>query len=121
MPLFVLFVWPLVALALIRRQGRAKGVIWALLIGALFLPEAYSFDLPGLPPLDKEMSVLIGLLLGRWLTRNKSTDEDAGGSGGDRFARAITVYMPVLVLLSAVLTPPSSRLLSLQNPVSTAR
>ncbi|MEM9845041.1 MAG: O-antigen ligase family protein [Pseudomonadota bacterium] len=104
MPLFVLFVWPLVALALIRRQGRAKGVIWALLIGALFLPEAYSFDLPGLPPLDKEMSVLIGLLLGLWLTRKKSTDEDAVGSGGDRFARAITVYMPVLVLLSAVLT-----------------
>ena len=64
MATLVLFVWPLVAMALFSRLGQAKGLIWATLIGALFLPENYGINLPGLPPLDKETSIILGLLLG---------------------------------------------------------
>ncbi|MEM8580243.1 MAG: hypothetical protein AAGF50_03480 [Pseudomonadota bacterium] len=104
MPQFALFVWPFIATFLIRSLGRTKGIVCALMIGALFLPEAYQFDLPGLPPLNKEMSILLGLLFGLWITRSEQKKVENRDGTGDPLVRTIVLSLPALVLLSAVLT-----------------
>lgn len=50
----MLAIWPIVTVAMYKRLGPEKGVIWTLLVGYLILPELPAqFDLPLLPPLTK--------------------------------------------------------------------
>lgn len=57
-----LIAWPVVTLILFIALGPARGLIWSVSVGYLFLPEAYGFDLPGLPPLKKGTVLSLGLL-----------------------------------------------------------
>lgn len=100
MPLAALFIWPLIALALIKHHGRTKGVVWAIMIGALLLPEAYEFDLPGLPPFDKDLSIILGVLLGLWA----SDALPKMPQGEDLFAKRVIYGLAGLLLLSSLLT-----------------
>lgn len=69
-PLFALFSWPLVVLALARNLTPAAAFILALLGGFLFLPEIVAYDLPMLPALTKHsipaLTVLLLFAAYRW-------------------------------------------------------
>jgi hypothetical protein len=67
----VLFSWPLVAVLLFMRLGRERGLVWSVVVGYLFLPEAITFPLPGLPDYDKGLAVALGVVLGGLIFRNK--------------------------------------------------
>ncbi len=58
-----LIAWPVITLILFAALGPARGLIWSVTVGYLFLPEAYGIDLPGLPPFDKGSVLSLGLLL----------------------------------------------------------
>lgn len=63
MPTFALLVFPILPLILFAALGPAKGLIWSVGLGYLFLPENFGFDLPGLPPYDKRSAITFGLIL----------------------------------------------------------
>jgi hypothetical protein len=58
------FVWIPIALWLARKWPPAKAAVLLLLIPLLTLPENTGFDLPGLPPLDKNQIAIFWLLIG---------------------------------------------------------
>lgn len=41
-----------------------NAMIWSVVVGYMFLPEAFGIDLPGLPPLEKNTVIIGSLLLG---------------------------------------------------------
>lgn len=51
----VILGFPFVAVALFHRLPRPQAVIWTILGGYLFLPTSAEFDLPVLPPIDKDL------------------------------------------------------------------
>ncbi|HHB81261.1 MAG TPA: hypothetical protein ENK83_05895, partial [Aliiroseovarius sp.] len=51
----ILGIWPVVSYVLFRRMGLERAIIWSILGGYLLLPPVAQFDLPLLPPLDKEV------------------------------------------------------------------
>lgn len=106
MPLIALCIWPLIAMWIVKKWGRVQGVIYAVLVGALTLPEAYEVNLPGLPPFDKETSIILGALLGLWLTRPKATDgKDASkDSVGDSTLYKMMMALAALYLVSSAIT-----------------
>lgn len=53
-PLFAIYAFPLVVLALFRACSPQKALVWSLLAGYLFLPTGTGLDLPLLPALDKD-------------------------------------------------------------------
>jgi hypothetical protein len=103
MPLAALSIWPFIAILLVRGLGRVKGLIWATMIGALFLPEAYAYDLPGLPPMDKNMAVIVGVLLGVFFSKPSGGNLNAT-SVADSLAKQTIFGLAGLLLLSSFLT-----------------
>ncbi len=110
MATFVLFAWPLVALGIFASQGALKGLIWATLIGALFLPENFRIDLPGLPSYDKNMAVTIGILLGVLISRftEKSAENPVPLSHQGRRTLIILTALTVISPIATVVTNPES-------------
>lgn len=102
MPTLAVFVWPLISMGLFNVLGRTQGLIWATLVGALFLPENYSIDLPGLPPYDKLMAIVVGTLLGLAITRNKKKTERRPAQ--DTTVRTIILLLCAILLLSSFTT-----------------
>lgn len=71
MPTVALLSWPFIAMAIFAVLGPARGMIWTLLVGFLFLPEEFGFDLPALPPYDKFSAISFSLLLGILISRRQ--------------------------------------------------
>lgn len=90
---FALLLWPFVAIFLYARLGSARGLIWSVLVGYLFLPEAIAIDLPGLPPYDKSGSIALGALLGTFIYRKKAPVARKEGS------RPFTILLTCLFIL----------------------
>lgn len=101
----VLFSWPLVAVILYLGLGPSRGLIWTFLIGYLFLPEALEFNLPGLPPYDKNsalgVSCFIGLLIA-W--KRKTLPRHTGTFEQDKIVHGTNVWLCVVFLLAPMLT-----------------
>lgn len=71
MAVFALLIWPFIAMAIFAGLGPARGLIWACLVGYLFLPEYEAFDLPALPSYNKYTVISLGLMLGALISANK--------------------------------------------------
>lgn len=100
MAAFALLIWPVVGMALFASVGRARGLIWTVLLGYLFLPSGWTFDLPGLPPLGKRASIAASVLLGVLMTQNES--EAAPKTDG--WSKFILTALLALLLLSPFVT-----------------
>lgn len=62
--LLVLIIWPIVGVAIFRIiKDREKAIIASLFWSYLFLPSGVGFDLPAIPPLDKQSIPALVLLL----------------------------------------------------------
>lgn len=61
---FAILIWPILALLVFASLPVALAIIWAVLIPYLFLPEAFSIPLPGVPNLDKTAVITLGLVGG---------------------------------------------------------
>src|SRR6056297_174457 len=72
MATFAIFFWPVVSVVLFSALGRVHGLIWSVVLGYLFLPERWYFDLPVLPPFGKYEAISLGVLLGVLATRQKA-------------------------------------------------
>jgi len=59
-----LSIWPFVALWLFRRFQPIPATFWTIVGGYLILPVKVNFDLPAIPPLDKESIPAIAALIG---------------------------------------------------------
>lgn len=51
---FVLLIWPLVVFFLFKRFTLQEALVWSIVVGYLLLPQISWFDLPLLPPYDKQ-------------------------------------------------------------------
>lgn len=80
---FVLIVWPVLAIMFFASLGRERGLIWATLVGYLFLPEKTAFDLPLLPGYDKFLSLSLGLVLGAVFFRDRRSWPDMAPPADD--------------------------------------
>lgn len=112
MATFAIFIWPLVGMAIFSALGRSKGLIWSVLIGYLFLPEAWTFNLPGLPPYGKLHAISLGVLLGVLATRDHAEPLPKA----DRRARAVQLAVVLLFLVSPFLTMIGNRDGTLAGP-----
>ncbi|MEO1196940.1 MAG: hypothetical protein AAFX45_12310 [Pseudomonadota bacterium] len=70
---FVLFSWPVIAIAIFGFFGRERGVIWSVVIGYLFLPEVVTIPLSGLPDYNKQLAISLGVVLGAALYHQKAS------------------------------------------------
>lgn len=102
-----LFSWPLVSIAIFNNAGRVLGLILSVLIGALILPEAIEYDLPGLPPYDKDVAIVAGLLLGIWLSQKPQQRAEKPDYHG--FSRKLIVGLACLLLATSVITVLANR------------
>lgn len=59
----MLGIWPVVVLVLFLRIGLERAIIWSLLGGYLLLPPVAMFDVPLMPPLDKEVIPNLAVLV----------------------------------------------------------
>lgn len=59
----MLLSWPVLALVLFGRCTLHNALIAVVLVPYLFLPEAYAINLPGLPDLEKDIVIALGLAL----------------------------------------------------------
>lgn len=89
-----LLLWPLIAVGIFAALGPARGLIWACMVGYLFLPEYEAFDLPALPAYSKYSVISFGLLLGILVSASR------GGSKPEITDK--TVRLVMVVLISAV-------------------
>lgn len=64
MPSFALFAYVPFVLVLFARLGPARGLIWSVLLGYLFLPDGYEIEVPVLPPYGKWSAIGYATLLG---------------------------------------------------------
>lgn len=95
MPTLAILLWPIIAMVLFYNLGRAKGMIWTVVAGYLFLPEAWSLDFPAVPRYGKSQAISVGLLLGLLITRSTA----ARPPQADRvFKFAIGLVVVVLVV-----------------------
>ena len=71
----MLIIWPVITIVIFSQMPARKAIIWSILAAYLILPVRTSFNLPGLPSLDKttipNLSVLVCVLMfsGRNLVR----------------------------------------------------
>ena len=108
MPTFALLIWPLCALVIGQRLPFQKALIWGIIVPYLFLPEAFSIDLPGLPDLDKTMMVSLGILI-IFVTNRSSIDP------APRESEAPLLRFLLLVGIIMILTAPSLTVLNNQE------
>lgn len=52
--MLMLMIWPLACIVLLRRLPLERGLVWCILGGYLLLPPRANFDLPLIPPMDKD-------------------------------------------------------------------
>lgn len=66
-----LIIWPVVALVLFMVLPAGRAVIWTILAGYLLLPVGVSFDLPGVPAMDKSsIPNLVAIMLAPLFARH---------------------------------------------------
>jgi hypothetical protein len=68
---FAILSWPLFALLFFAMLGPGRGLIWSTVVGYLFLPVSYGFDLP-VVFYEKDTALAIGSLLGVLLFRDRT-------------------------------------------------
>jgi len=100
MPAFALISWPLIAIAMFAALGPARGLIWSVVIGYLFLPALYPLDVPALPSYDKNVAISLGGGLGFLLFAKP----DAEVKLGDPLIRKILLPLLGIWLLSPIAT-----------------
>jgi len=104
-------------MALFNVLGRKKGVIWCVLVPALTLPERVAYDLPELPPYNKDMAIVAGLLLGLLVTR-KLKNNDPAPVIADAAAKKIIYGLAGILLISAFMTVATNREPEVFGPVT---
>ena len=62
MPTLAFAIWPIVTLVLFARLPLRPAIVWSLLLGYMFLPEAFAINFSGLPPIDKKSVGAISLV-----------------------------------------------------------
>ncbi len=72
MPLLALSIWPFVSLLFFRKYAFASALVISVLTGYLLLPERFQIDLPGLPALNKQLILMLAMLLAVLLYRKAS-------------------------------------------------
>ncbi len=103
MPGIALFSWPLIALIFFKVLGPARGLIWSVIVGYLFLPENYGFDLPGLPNYNKQAAIALACLLGFLISRRQEeTPRLSYVAGG--FRTRMMILLAGLLVISPVAT-----------------
>ena len=96
MPAFAIYAWIIVAPLLARALTPVQMVIWLTLVPYLFLPEAFSINLPGMPDIDKTAAVAIGLLLSFLTNRSKFAEVPQPPA---RIAAVTVVILTCLVMI----------------------
>lgn len=111
-----LFLWPLVVIALFRKRPLDEALAWSIIGGYMLLPQVSAFDLPMLPPWDKELVPSLAAAIMCYsvvkLQRSKSVrqatlrtgssqDTPSSGSSADTFTirRGKVLWWALIILL----------------------
>lgn len=101
MPAVALLLWPIIAIGIFFALGPARGLIWTLLVGFLFLPENYGFDLPGLPSYEKNTAIPLSMLLGILVIQSR---EKVLIELVDPFVRNIISLLIIVLFIGMIIT-----------------
>lgn len=105
-PLFAILSYPVVVLVLFLSLTPRIALVWSLLLGYLFLPTKTAFDLPALPPLDKDtvpaLAALCGMLaMSTRLAKTPATEPLPGWLPRNPVMRILLGLMLVGALMTA--------------------
>ncbi len=107
MPTIALCAWPVVTLLLFAKLGPARGLIWSVMLGYLLLPQMFSLDLPGLPPLNKLSVVPLSALIATLIFDRRTSEGPRRVVKKDPLFQTvfwILIFLLVLTPLGTVLT-----------------
>lgn len=105
MPAFALISFPILGLMIFAALGPVRGLIWTTVVGYLFLPEDYGFEISGLPDFDKRMAVTVALGLGVMLFHKVRSDEAPPPPvTEDKLFQRLLVCCLVILLLGPLMT-----------------
>ncbi|WP_039689706.1 O-antigen ligase family protein [Tateyamaria sp. ANG-S1] len=118
MPLLAILSWPLIALFFFAQMSFARALVISTLVGYLFLPEKFEVDLPGLPPVDKTLILMAGMLLGTLFFRRKvQQSKEPKLRNQDRRVGQILNLAIIALLLAPAFTMLSNRTAVVVGPV----
>lgn len=100
MPTVALFAWPFVTLGIFAAIGPVRGLIWATVVGYLFLPEQFQIDMLGLPPYEKTSAIVVSLLLAMFIFGRGAEKKVTG----DRMLQVVFNGLAITLLVSPVFT-----------------
>lgn len=104
-PALALFLWPTISLALFAWLGRERALIWSVVAGYLFLPENVRYDLPGLPPYNKNFAISLGICLGAvFFWKKKSWANAPLAIEEARLLKVLLIVMVILISFGALMT-----------------
>lgn len=106
-----LLIWPIVALIIFAQAPLHRAIAWSMLLAYLFLPERFTFDFRGLPPIDKTSVSMIAIMLAIALfaKQNNAQPIEPGlvappRAGNDRRFGIVLMGLVAVLLVSPVLT-----------------
>ena len=98
MPTFALLIWPLCAIIIGQKLPFQKALIWGIIVPYLFLPEAFSINLPALPDLGKMMAISLGVLI--IFVVNRSSLDPAPQESEAPLLRSL-LFVGIIMMLTA--------------------
>ena len=106
-----LIFWPVLAPLIFARGNLVSSVLIATIVPYLFLPEAISIELPGIPDLDKTAAISIGVIAGLLFygSRAKRSRELPELETGSRRLRFLLFALVATILLGSLLTVANNR------------
>lgn len=118
MPTIALLSWPFIALIIFAKRPLVPAILSATTIPYLFLPEAFSIELPGLPDLNKTAAVSVGLLLGLLFFRRRAIKDGTEPQMvvGNRVFRLLMGALAGTIVIGTVLTVLNNRELIVVGP-----
>ena len=102
MPTVALFLWPVVTAVLFKALSFRPAIVWSVLAGYLLLPEAFSIDLPGMPPIDKTSVIAVSVGIAVLLSgpRERRSGPASGPVGYPGVASLVTGFFGLMLATS---------------------
>src|SRR6056297_3988588 len=87
----VLYSWPIVVYILFQRLPLREALVWSIVAGYLLLPLRTGFDLPALPPVDKNLvpALMAGLMCYLVTRQAKAAHTVSQRAGSEGVARKL--------------------------------
>lgn len=114
----MLFALPILAVVLVFFKDRVMALIFVTVVGYLFLPDSFGYDLPGLPSYDKRTAIAVALTIMAFIFFLQPKQQPLPGSvhTENRIMGRLLVAMAAILLIGNVFTILDNRFVIITGP-----